>query len=92
MDATNAVHLVTALAALTGATPGGAGGNAFTFAPPLVLTPPAHCTAPVEIAIERRGLSRRTERFRTRATSVTADGAPAADDSDTVYFGCVAAN
>lgn len=90
IDAANATKLVDAVAALTGTTPGGAAGNSFAFAPPLVLSAPANCTAPVEIEIERRGLTRRTERFRTRTTSVTTEGAPAATDGDTVYFGCVA--
>ena len=35
--------------------------------PPHVLTPPQHCTLPRPSPVDRRGLERRTERFRARA-------------------------
>ncbi len=89
IDAANAAALVGAVGALTAATPGGAGANTFTFTPPLALPPPAHCTTPVDIVIERRGLTRRAERFRARAVAADRDGAAVVDD-DTTYLGCVA--
>ncbi|MCC6764897.1 MAG: hypothetical protein IT293_09560 [Deltaproteobacteria bacterium] len=85
IDAANAAALVGAIADLTGTAPGGASGNAFTFAPPLALPPSANCTMPVEVVVERRGLARRTERLRARGI---ADAG--ANDSDTVYLGCTA--
>ena len=92
VDATNAAHVVDGVAALTGTVPSGAAGNTFTFTPPFGPTPAGSCTAPVEIVIERRGSSRRTERFRTRASSIAGDSTAAGDDTDTVYLGCVAAD
>ncbi len=76
-DAANAQALVGAVATLTGTAPGGASQNAFTFAPPLAFLPSSNCTAPVTITVERRGLTRRTERFRTRAIAAPASSGPA---------------
>jgi hypothetical protein len=90
LDAENATALVAALAELLDATPGGAGNNAFTFSPPRVLTPPAHCTTPVTLHVERRGLTRRTELFRTRAIGAATAGGSVTDDRDTLVLGCVA--
>jgi hypothetical protein len=87
IDAANAVGLITAVGDLVGATPGGAGGNSFTFEPPLVLTPPLHCTAPAAITVERRGLALRSERFRARAIGVATDG-DLVDDPDALLLTC----
>jgi hypothetical protein len=92
LDAENAAALVTALSDLVGASPGGAAHNTFTFAPPLVLAPAGSCTAPVIIQVERRGLSHRTERFRTRAVGATAGGGNGDDDRDILLLGCLAPN
>ncbi len=85
VDAANSTALIDAVAALTGAAPGGPAANTFTFSPPFAGAPPAHCTTPVTVDIERRGLARRAESFRARA--LTADGI---DDRDTLVLGCVA--
>ena len=92
LDAGNAAALITVLSDLLGAAPGGAGQNGFTFTPPLVLTPPAHCTAPATFAVERRGLARRTERFRTRTIAAAAGGGTGPEDRDTLLLTCVAPN
>ncbi len=92
LDAENAAALIAALADLVGALPSGDGQNAFVFSPPLVLTPPAHCTAQVTIQVERRGLTRRTERFRTRTVAADPGGTITADDRDTLLLGCLAPN
>ena len=89
IDAANAAALLAAVSDLTGATPGGAGGNSFSFAPPLVLTTD-HCTAAAAVTVERRTLDRRTERFRARAVSATANGGTGPDDGDILYLTCTA--
>ncbi|MEO6025972.1 MAG: hypothetical protein ABIR79_03795, partial [Candidatus Binatia bacterium] len=89
IDAGNATRLVAALADLVDAAAGGSGGNTFTFAPPLVLTPPDHCTAATTLTVERRGLTLRTERIRTRAVGST-DGGGTAEDRDSLLLTCVA--
>jgi len=92
VDAANSAALLTAIADLVGVAPGGTGGNTFTLAPPLVLAPPGNCTTPVTIEVERRGLGRRAERFRARATAANAGGGSGASDRDTLVLGCVAPN
>ena len=89
IDAGNATRLVAALSDLLGVPAGGAGGNAFALSPPLALTPPDHCTTPTTVTVERRGLSRRTERFRTR-TIAAANGGGTVEDRDTLLLTCVA--
>jgi len=89
IDAANAAALLTTVSELVGTAPGGAGHNAFAFTPPLVLAPPANCTTPVTIQVDRRGLSRRVERFRTRTVGA-APGGGVSDDRDTLLLGCVA--
>jgi hypothetical protein len=90
IDAANALALLDAVSDLVGAEPGGTGNNTFTFSPPLVLIPPHHCTATAAVTVERRGLDRRTERFRARAVAVAADGSSGADDGDILYLTCAA--
>jgi hypothetical protein len=90
IDAANAAALMATLADLLDAVPGGTGNNVFAFSPPHVLTPPAHCTAPVTLQVERRGLTRRTELFRTRAIGAASAGGTVRDDRDTLVLGCVA--
>jgi hypothetical protein len=90
LDAANAAALITTLGDLLNASPGGTGLNFFTFSPPRVLTPPAHCTAPVTLQVERRGLTRRTELFRTRAIGAATAGGSVRDDRDTLVLGCLA--
>jgi hypothetical protein len=92
LDAQNATALITAISNRVGFPPGGAGQNTFTFVPPLVLSPPANCTTPVTIQVERRGLARRTERFRARTVAATASGATGDDDRDSLLLGCLAPN
>jgi hypothetical protein len=92
LDAANAAVLITALGDLVGTTPGGSGLNTFTFAPPLVLSPLDHCTAPASLMVERRGLASRTERFRSRTLAAAADGGTGPEDRDTLLLTCVAPN
>lgn len=92
IDAANATALVATLSDLFDTNPSGPGQNGFAFAPPLVLSPPANCTAPVTIEVERRGANRRTERFRARAIAADGTGDTGADDRDTLLLGCVAPN
>lgn len=87
IDAANSAHLLAALSDLLGAAPGGANANLFALDPPVVLTPPAHCTAPATITVERRGLTSRTERFRTR-TVATAIGGGTVEDRDSLLLSC----
>jgi len=89
VDATNAVHLLAELSELLGVTPGGANGNVLTSDPPVVLVPPAHCTVPTAVTVERRGLTGRTERFRTRALAATTGGGTT-EDRDSLLLGCLA--
>jgi hypothetical protein len=89
IDAANAARLVAALSDLFGVAAGGAGGNGFTLAPPLALAPPSNCTAPTTITVERRGLTDRTELFRTRTIGTAAAGGTT-EDRDTLQLTCVA--
>jgi hypothetical protein len=89
IDAANASRLVAALSDLLGVAAGGAGGNAFTLAPPLALDPPSNCTTPTTITVERRGLIERTEYFRTRTLGTTGAGGTV-EDRDTLQLSCVA--
>jgi hypothetical protein len=89
VDAGNAARLVGALSDLLGVAAGGTGGNTFTLEPPLALTPPSHCTTPTTITVERRGLTDRTELFRTRTIGSVAGGGTS-EDRDTLQLTCVA--
>ena len=89
IDAANALHLVAELSELLGVPPGGANGNVLAPEPPAVLVPPAHCTVPAAVTVERRGLISRTERFRTRTRAAAADGGTI-EDRDSLLLRCLA--
>jgi hypothetical protein len=89
IDATNAMHLLAELSELLGVAPGGANGNVLSSDPPVVLVPPAHCTVPTAVTVERRGLTSRTERFRTR-TLAAAIGGGTTEDRDSLLLRCLA--
>lgn len=89
IDAANAVHLLAELSALLGVAPSGANGNVLAPDPAAVLIPPAHCTVPTTVTVERRGLTSRTERFRTRALG-GAIGGGTTEDRDSLLLGCLA--
>ncbi len=86
-DPGNAELVLQVVSDLVGVEPGGSHHNVFTFDPPLALVPPSHCSAPAAVTVERRGLDRRTQRFRARTIGF-AGGGGSADDSDSLYLTC----
>lgn len=89
IDAGNAMRLVAELSELLGVAPSGANGNTLSANPPVVLVPPAHCTTPTSVTVERRGLTGRTERFRSRMLAAALGGGTV-EDRDSLLLNCLA--
>jgi cysteine-rich repeat protein len=90
-DAANALALIDAFGRLSAVAASGNNKNTLVFAPPMVLTPPDNCTETALLIVERRGLSTRSERFRTSTTSAPPiDGSLGLKDSDTLLLTCLA--
>jgi cysteine-rich repeat protein len=91
-DRLNAEALIAAFARLTPVEAGGNSANTFVLEPPLVLTAPDNCTDTATLVVARRGLSKRSEKFRISTTSAPPlDGGNGVKDSDTLLLTCLAA-
>ena len=89
-DAANALALMDSFGRLSSVAPTGDSSNTFEFDPPLVLAAPDNCTDTVLLVVERRGLSERSEKFRTNTTSVPPIGSTRGiEDSDTLLLTCL---
>jgi len=57
----------------------------------MVLTAPDNCTETVDLVVERRGLGKRSEKFRINTTSAPPiDGTRGIKDSDILLLTCLA--
>jgi cysteine-rich repeat protein len=90
-DAANALALIDAFGRLSSVPASGNSSNTLLFEPPIVLTPPDNCTDTALLIVERRGLSRRSEKFRISTTSTPpVDRSSGLKDSDTLLLTCLA--
>ena len=90
-DAANALALINAFARLSLVEASGNSRNTFILEPPMVLTAPDNCTETVVLVVERRGLSKRSEKFRINTTSAPPiDGTRGIKDSDILLLTCLA--
>jgi cysteine-rich repeat protein len=91
VDAANATAVLGAFGRLSEVPTTGSAHNTLVFEPPLVLAAPDNCTEPVEIKVERRGLSTRSEKFRINTWAGPSDGSSGAKDTDTLLLKCLSA-
>ncbi len=89
-DAANATLLMASFGRLSDVPATGDSGNTLVFDPPVVVEAPDNCTDIVELVVERRGLSERSEKFRITTTSVPTATSRGVEDDDTLLLTCVA--
>jgi cysteine-rich repeat protein len=87
-DAANALAMVDSFGRLSATAASGDAGNTLVFDPPLVLAAPDNCTDTVQIVVERRGFSQRSEKFRVNTTSVPTETSRGVEDDDTLLLVC----